>query len=307
MRFVSTLVKSTNNRLKTGILQRKTEFLVIAVLLLITATILYPLYFVLIASFSDPNLVNSGKVLFLPKGITLDGYERVFSYGRIWRAYLNTVIYLVLGTFISTIMTLSAGYALSRKDLKIRSFIMVIFTLTMFFNGGMIPRYLLVKNFGLTDTIWCMVLPNAVSIWNLIIARTFFSTNLPADLLEAAKMDGCNDLKYFFRIAVPLSSALTMVMVLFYGVGIWNSYFDAMIFLKSQRLQPIQLILRDILLVNTTSNQMISDVSEQVARQKAGELLKYVIIIISSAPLLIIYPFLQKYFESGIMVGAVKE
>lgn len=300
-------MKSENNHLKTGILQRKTEFLVIAVLLLITAIILYPLYFVLIASFSDPNLVNSGKVLFWPKGITWDGYERVFSYGRIWRAYLNTVIYLVLGTFISTIMTLSAGYALSRKDLKIRSFIMVLFTLTMFFNGGMIPRYLLVKNLGLTDTIWCMVLPNAVSIWNLIIARTFFSTNLPADLLEAAKMDGCNDLKYFFRIAVPLSSALTMVMILFYGVGIWNSYFDAMIFLKSQRLQPIQLILRDILLVNTTSNQMISDVSEQVARQKAGELLKYVIIIISSVPLLIIYPFLQKYFESGIMVGAVKE
>lgn len=204
-------------------------------------------------------------------------------------------------------MTLSAGYALSRKDLKFRSFIMVIFTLTMFFNGGMIPRYLLVKNLGLTDTIWCMVLPNAVSIWNLIIARTFFSSSLPVDLLEAAKIDGCNDIKFFFKIALPLSSALTMVMVLFYGVGIWNSYFDAMIFLKSQKLQPLQLIMRDILIVNRTSNQMISDVSEQVARQKAGELLKYVIIIISSAPLLIVYPFLQKYFESGIMVGAIKE
>ncbi len=307
MKFVNALMKSKSNHLKKGILQRKTEVLVIIVLLLITAVILYPLYFVLIASFSDPNLVNSGQILFLPKGITFDGYERVFSYGRIWRAYLNTIIYLVLGTFISTTMTLSAGYALSRKDLKIRSFVMILFTLTMFFNGGMIPRYLLVRSLGLTDTIWCMVLPNAVSIWNLIIARTFFATNLPADLLEAAKIDGCNDLKYFIKIAVPLSSALTMVMVLFYGVGIWNSYFDAMIFLRSQRLQPIQLILRDILLVNTTSNQMISDVSEQVARQRAGELLKYVIIIISSAPLLIIYPFLQKYFESGIMVGAVKE
>ena len=139
---------------------------------------------------------------------------------RIWRAYLNTIIYLILGTFISTFMTLSAGYALSRKDLKFRSFIMVIFTLTMFFNGGMIPRYLLVKNLGLTDTIWCMVLPNAVSIWNLIIARTFFSSSLPVDLLEAAKIDGCNDIKFFFKIALPLSSALTMVMVLFYGVGI---------------------------------------------------------------------------------------
>lgn len=152
-----------------------------------------------------------------------------------------------------------------------------------------------------------MVLPNAVSIWNLIIARTFFSSSLPVDLLEAAKIDGCNDIKFFFKIALPLSSALTMVMVLFYGVGIWNSYFDAMIFLKSQKLQPLQLIMRDILIVNRTSNQMISDVSEQVARQKAGELLKYVIIIISSAPLLIVYPFLQKYFESGIMVGAIKE
>lgn len=149
--------------------------------------------------------------------------------------------------------------------------------------------------------------PNAVSIWNLIIARTFFSSSLPVDLLEAAKIDGCNDIKFFFKIALPLSSALTMVMVLFYGVGIWNSYFDAMIFLKSQKLQPLQLIMRDILIVNRTSNQMISDVSEQVARQKAGELLKYVIIIISSAPLLIVYPFLQKYFESGIMVDAMKK
>ncbi|MFQ9635627.1 MAG: carbohydrate ABC transporter permease [Eisenbergiella sp.] len=295
------------NKRRSIVSDRTIRILVIVVLLLITGIILYPLYFVLIASISDPNYVNAGKVLLLPRAITFDGYKRVFSYTQIWRAYLNTIIYLILGTFISTFMTLSAGYALSRKDLKFRSFIMVIFTLTMFFNGGMIPRYLLVKNLGLTDTIWCMVLPNAVSIWNLIIARTFFSSSLPVDLLEAAKIDGCNDIKFFFKIALPLSSALTMVMVLFYGVGIWNSYFDAMIFLKSQKLQPLQLIMRDILIVNRTSNQMISDVSEQVARQKAGELLKYVIIIISSAPLLIVYPFLQKYFESGIMVGAIKE
>lgn len=286
---------------------RAIEILVVAVLFIITCVILYPLYFVLIASISDPNYVNAGKVLLIPRALMFDGYKRVFAYDQIWRAYFNTIVYLILGTFLSTFLTLSAGYALSRKDLKLRSFIMILFTLTMFFNGGMIPRYMLVKNMGLTDTIWCMILPNAVSVWNLIIARTFFSSNLPGDLLEAAKIDGCNDLKFFFSIAVPLSSALTMVMVLFYGVGIWNSYFDAMIFLKSQRLQPLQLIMRDILIVNRTSNQMISDVSEQVARQKTGELLKYVIIIISSAPLLIIYPFLQKYFETGIMVGAVKE
>lgn len=297
--------QGNKNRLTNA--DSRSGILVIGVLLLITAIILYPLYFVLIASISDPNLVNAGKVLLIPKALTFDGYKRVFSYSQIWRAYMNTIIYLILGTFLSTFMTLSAGYALSRKDLKIRSFVMVFFTLTMFFNGGMIPRYMLVKNLRLTDTIWCMILPNAVSVWNLIIARTFFSSNLPGDLLEAARIDGCNDLKYFFSIVLPLSSALTMVMVLFYGVGIWNSYFDAMIFLKSQKLQPLQLIMRDILIVNRTSNQMISDVSEQVARQKAGELLKYVIIIISSAPLLIVYPFLQRYFESGIMVGAVKE
>ena len=286
---------------------RMVRTLVAAVLILITVMILYPLYFVLIASVSDPNLVNTGKVLFVPKSIMFDGYKRVFSYGQIWRAYFNTVIYLVMGTFLSTFMTLTSGYALSRKDLKIRSVVMVLFTLTMFFNGGMIPRYLLVKNLKLTDTIWCMILPNAVSVWNLIIARTFFASTLPGDLLEAAKIDGCNDLKYFFSIALPLSSALTMVMVLFYGVGIWNSYFDAMIFLKSSKLHPLQLVMRDILIVNKTLNQMIANISEQVARQKAGELLKYVIIIISSAPLLVVYPFLQKYFESGIMVGAVKE
>lgn len=286
---------------------RMVRILVVTVLFLVTIVILYPLYFVMIASISDPNLVNNGKVLFVPKSIMLDGYKRVFSYGQIWRAYFNTIIYLLLGTFISTFMTLTSGYALSRKDLKIRSVVMVVFTLTMFFNGGMIPRYLLVKNLKLTDTIWCMILPNAVSVWNLIIAKTFFQSMLPGDLLEAAKIDGCNDLKYFFSIALPLSSALTMVMVLFYGVGIWNSYFDAMIFLKSSRLHPLQLVMRDILIVNKTSNQMISNISEQVERQKAGELLKYVIIIISSAPLLIVYPFLQKYFESGIMVGAVKE
>ena len=286
---------------------RTMDVVVIVVLLMITVLLLYPLYFVLIASVSDPNYVNAGKVLLFPRAITFDGYKRVFEYGQIWRGYLNSAIYLVLGTALSTYMTLAAAYALSRKDFKARSFVMVLFMFTMFFNGGMIPRYLLVKNMGLTDTIWCMILPNAVSIWNLIIARTFFATNLPIELLEAAKIDGCNDLKYFFSIALPLSSALIMVMVLFYGVGIWNSYFDAMIFLKNQKLQPLQLIMRDILIVNKTSNQMISDVAEQVARQKAGELLKYVIIIVSSAPLLIVYPFLQKYFESGIMVGSVKE
>ena len=280
--------------------------IVTVVLTIVTGVLLYPLYFVVIASVSDPNLINTGKVLLIPKGLTLDGYKRVFSYGQIWNAYKNSFIYLFLGTTLSVGMTLSGGYALSRKDLRAGRLIMVLFTFTMFFNGGLIPRYLLVKNLGLTNTIWCMLLPNAVSVWNLIIARTFFGSNIPDELLDAAKMDGCNDLRFFFSIVMPLSAALTMVMVLFYGVGIWNSYFDAMIFLKSSKLQPLQLIIRDILIINKPSVEMISDVSEMMARQRAGELLKYVVIIIASLPLMCIYPFVQKYFEQGVMVGAVK-
>lgn len=294
------------NKIKEAREDRIFTVIVTVVLTALTVVLLYPLYFVVIASFSDPNLINTGKVLLLPKGLTLDGYKRVFSYGQIWNAYKNSFIYLFLGTTISVTLTLSGGYALSRKDMKFRRFIMFLFTFTMFFNGGLIPRYMLVKSLGITNTIWCMLLPNAVSVWNLIIARTFFSSNIPDELLDAAKIDGCNDIRFYVSIVLPLSSALTMVMVLFYGVGSWNSYFDAMIFLKSTKLQPLQLIIRDILIINQPSTEMISDVSERMARWRASELLKYVVIIISSLPLLCIYPFVQKYFEQGVMVGAVK-
>ena len=265
----------------------------------------YPLYFVIIASVSDPIAVYEGRVVLYPIKPTLEGYARIFSYESLFVGYKNTILYTLVGTAINVVLTVTAGYALSRKELVGRNVMMMGVMFTMIFSGGMIPTYLLVRQLGLYNTMWALILPGAVSTWNLIVCRTFFQQTIPDELREAADLDGCGDVAFFLRVVLPLSSSIIAVMVLFYAVSHWNSYYNALIYLSSTAKYPLQLVLRNILIVNTLDD-MVNDVATQAAQQRMGDLIKYGMIIISSLPLLILYPFLQKYFVKGVMIGAIK-
>ncbi len=265
----------------------------------------YPLYFILIASVSNPMQIAMGNVLLLPKEFSLEGYERIFSYTKIWTGYANTLLYTVLGTAINLVCTITAGYALSRREMTGRRMLLRLIAFTMFFSGGLIPTYMLVKGLSLTDTIWAMVIPNAVQVWNLMITRSFFESTIPDELLDAAAIDGCGTLRFFGRVVLPLSPAIISVMILFYAISHWNAFFNAMLYLTKPKLMPLQLILRDILLSNQ-STSMVDDVETLLERQRIAEILKYGVIVVASVPVLILYPFMQKYFVTGIMVGAVK-
>lgn len=278
------------------------NYTLISILVLL---VVYPLYFVLTASVTDPDLVYSGKLLFFPEHITWDGYKRLLSESSIWLGFRNSLWYTLTGTAINIVLTISSGYVLSRSDLIGRNLFMFLLVFTMFFGGGLIPSYLLVKELGMLDTTWAMIIPNAVSVFNVIIVRTFFQSNVPAEVLESAQMDGCSNLKFFWKIAIPLALPIVAVMVLFYAVGHWNSYFQALIYLKSNTMQPLQIILRNILIMNEGSDmQGMLDGSQE--QQKRMELMKYGIIIISSLPVMALYPFLQRYFVKGALVGSVK-
>nr|WP_235601498.1 MULTISPECIES: carbohydrate ABC transporter permease [Bacillaceae] len=294
---------------KFGRRSREDKIFDVLNLLLITGvclSVIYPLYFIVIASISDPDAIYAGEVWFWPQDVTLDGYKRIFEDSTIWNGYKNTVVYTVVGTVIQVTCTLLAGYALSRRDLSGRTLITVVFVFTMFFSGGLIPTYLLVKDLGLLNTMWAMILPKAVAVWNVIVARAFFQSTIPGELLEAAKMDGCSNTKFFTRIVLPLSKPIIAVMVLFYAVGQWNSYFDALIYLNDENLYPLQLVLRNILTQNEMSVQMMGGIDNFAAQQRVGEMIKYGVIIVAALPLLIIYPFVQKYFVKGVMIGGIK-
>ena len=267
--------------------------------------VLYPLYFVVIASFSSPYAVSAGKVWFYPVGFTLDGYRELLKHADIWIGYRNTIAYTLMGTLIGIAVNIPAAYALSRKDLAGRGFFTFLFVFTMFFSGGLIPTYLTVQDFHLYDTFWVMVLPFSVSVYNIIVARTFFSTSIPSDLWDAAQIDGCGNIRYFFQIVIPLSKAVIAVIGLWTAVWHWNSYFNALIYLKDPNLYPLQLILRDILITNNMQSAMGTGEAAQIALRKAA-LMRYAVIIVSTVPIMVFYPFVQKYFNQGVMIGAVK-
>lgn len=267
--------------------------------------VLYPLYFVIIASFSDPYAVANGQVWLYPKGFTLDGYKEILKHSEIWRGYANTILYTVVGTFIGLVVNVFAAYALSRKELVGRKFFMIMFVFTMFFNGGLIPTFLTIKEFNLYNTFAVMVLPFSVNVFNIIVARTFFQSSIPNELWEAAQLDGCGTLRYFFQIVLPLSKAIIAVLGLWTAVGIWNSYFNALIYLKDSSLYPLQLILRNILIVNTTQAAMGTGEAAQVQLRLAN-MMRYSVIIVSTLPIMCVYPFIQKYFNKGVMIGAIK-
>ncbi|RTE10853.1 carbohydrate ABC transporter permease [Paenibacillus whitsoniae] len=275
------------------------------ILLVALVTVAYPLYFIVIASFSNPSAVSLGEVILLPKGITLEGYSRIVAQSDLWIGYRNTIAYTIIGTFLNVALTVTGAYALSRKDLVGRNVFMGFIAFTMFFSGGLIPTYLLIKGLGLYNTFWVMVIPGAISVWNLIIARTYFQTSLPEELWEAAVMDGCSNFQYFFKVVLPLSQAIIAVLVLFYAVGHWNEFFNGLIYLKDRSRYPLQLILRDILIQTQISQDQVQNENANKLAE-AANLMKYGIIIVSSLPVLILYPFIQKYFVKGVMVGAIK-
>lgn len=275
------------------------------IMITVCIVIIYPLYYVVLASVTDPVIVNSGKPLFYVEKLYLEGYRTTLSYTPLWTGYKNTIMYTVVGTLVALVATIPAGYALSRKDLVGRRPLMFIFTFTMFFNGGIIPLYLTIRNLGIYNSIWAMVLPVAVSAYNLIVCRSFFSSGLPDELLEASKIDGCSDFSFFFKIAIPLSKTIIAVMCLFYATAMWNQFFNSLMYLQDDSKMPLQVILRNLVLMNQ-ANQMGSSGDAMITKQKLAEQLKYCVVVVSAAPLLFIYPFLQKYFAKGVTIGAVK-
>ena len=271
----------------------------------VVISVLYPLVYILIASFTDPTTLLNEGISFNISNWTLEGYIKILSDPAMIRGFFNSLIYSTLFALISVSTSVTAGYALAQKDLVGRRFISNIFVVTMFFGGGLVPTYLLVKSLGMLDTIWAIILPGAVNVWNIILARTYFQS-LPKELQESAKVDGATDIKTFFKIILPISKPIILVLVLYAFVEQWNSYFDAMIYLKSDNLAPMQLVLRRILIQNQPMPGMISDQLAMAELKRLSEMIKYSAIVISSLPLMIMYPFFQKYFEQGVMVGSIK-
>ncbi len=269
--------------------------------------VLYPIYFVVIASFSDSAYVNSGEFLFYPKGFTLLGYSQIFKTTRIWTSYMNTLIYVVFGTMLGLAASVLAGYSLSQKKLLGRNVIMGLLVFTMYFGGGLIPTYLVIKGIHLTNTRLLLVIMGSISVYNIILIRSFFAGTLPQELQDAAFIDGCGNGQYFFRIALPLSKAILAVIGLYIAVAHWNSYFTALIYVTDRAKQPLQLYLREVLLMaQSTSDLMESDPQAAALLNRMVEVIKYGIIVVSTVPIICVYPFLQKYFVKGVMIGSVK-
>ncbi|MGG6310877.1 carbohydrate ABC transporter permease [Paenibacillus macerans] len=279
-------------------------------LMLALVIVAYPVIYIVSASISTPKFVSSGEMWLWPKGITFEGYQRVFRDPQIWTGYGNTILYTVVGTIVNLAVTIPAAYALSRKDFVGRNLFMGVFMVTMFFGGGLVPTYLLVKDLGLVNSMWALILPGATSIWNLIVCRTYFQSSIPKELQEAAEIDGCSNFRLFFRIVLPLSTSILAVMALFFGVGHWNNYFSAMIYLNDDAKYPLQLVLRQILVLQEMSSQTGTfDAATATAlnnRAEVAALVKYAVIIVSTLPVIIVYPFLQRYFVQGVMIGSVK-
>lgn len=276
--------------------------IVMAVILVLT---LYPIIYVISSSFSSPQAVSTGQVRLWPVDFSLRGYKEVFDYRVVWIGYANTIFYTLAGTLLNVVLTLFAAFALSKKTLPGRGFFTFLFTFTMLFSGGLIPTYLVMRSLGIINTRWVMLLPGAINVYNMIVTRTFIA-NIPQELSEASAIDGCSDFRYFFAILLPLSKAVISVIALYYAVGHWNAYFNALIYLNDQKLFPLQVFLRDILVLNSVDASSILDPEEAQALEGMRDLLKYALIVVSTVPIMCVYPFLQKFFAQGVMVGSVK-
>ena len=293
-------------KIKNPMEDRILYFVVYTVIILFLLVILYPIIFIISASFSEGSEVQLGRVYLWPVKPTLEGYRAVFSHRNIMTGYRNTILYTLGGTLINVVVTVLCAYPLSRRDMPIRSFFVFLFVFTMFFGGGLIPTYLLVNSLGMVNTFWALLIPGAMSVYNMIITRTFFQNGVPHELLEASQIDGCSDARYFFSILLPLSQAVISVISLYYAVAHWNSYFSALIYIRDKQLQPLQLILRSILLSTRVSLNEFEDPDLLEGKIGLEFLVKFALIVVSSAPIMCLYPFVQKFFAKGVMLGSVK-
>lgn len=274
------------------------------ILTLLVIVVLYPLIYIVSSSISSPAAVTSGRVWLWPVELSFKGFEELFRRGEVMTGYLNSIFYTTAGTLISVTLTIMIAYPLSRRAFFGRNALMMVITFTMIFSGGLIPTYMVVKGLDLIDTRWALLIPNAIWVWQVIIARSFFHSSIPEELLEASEIDGCSDLRFIWSVVLPLSKPIIAVLVLMYAVGQWNAYFDALIYLKSADLFPLQLILRSIIIQNNSGSNM--DAMAIVEKQQLAELLKYSLIVVATLPVLVIYPFVQRYFVQGMLVGSVK-
>jgi multiple sugar transport system permease protein/putative aldouronate transport system permease protein len=275
-------------------------------LTLVLIIVLYPVLYIIAASFSDPQAVISGQVYIIPVNPTLKGYIAVFKNKKILTGFANSFFYLIVGTLLNLVMTMLCAYPLSRKEFKARNFFAFFFVFTMYFSGGLVPNYILVNNLGLTDTRWAMIIPTAMSTYNMIICRTYIVNSIPDELYEAGQLDGCSPWKYFLSVVIPLCKPILAVMTLYYGVAKWNNYFDAMLYLRKDSLQPLTIIMRQILIQNQVDMTQIGDASNLAKLQGMSELLKYSTIVVACLPVMLLYPFVQKHLVKGVMIGAVK-
>jgi putative aldouronate transport system permease protein len=282
------------------------EVITVTIMVLVLATVLYPLYFVLIASISDPVAVGTGRVTLLPVNPMLDGYRRILNDSRIWTGYRNTIVYTIAGTAINVSLTMLLAYPLSRRAFSGRSIIMVFLIITMYFRGGIVPTYLLVRSLGLVNTFWVMVLLGAVSVHHTIVARTFLQSNVPNELQEAAAMDGCGHLRFFLSVVLPTSPAIIAVLSLFYAVSHWNEFFRGLVFLTEGSRYPLQLVLRSILIQSEMTEEVLGGVEDTEYRRRLSEMIQFGVIIVASLPVLVAYPLLQRYFIKGVMIGSLK-
>ena len=279
----------------------------LTILTVMLVVVAFPLIYVISSSFSSPEAVGNGRVVLLPVDPGIEGYRAVFTTPIIWRGYRNSIFYTFFGTLINLAMTMLAAYPLSRRDLRVRKFVNLMFSFCMIFGAGMIPSYLLVRDLGLLNTVWAMLIPGAMSVYNVIIARTYIQSSVPHELYESASLDGCTDFRYLWQIVLPLSKPIIAVLTLWYAVGHWNSYFNAMIYLRDQSLAPLQIVLRNILIVeDMDSLEMMNNINNFLDKQYMKNLYQYSLIIVASAPVMMLYPFIQKYFVKGIMLGSLK-
>lgn len=281
------------------------DIIVMVMLTLALIVTIYPMIVVLSSSFSEPGLVQGGQIWLYPKGFNVKGYEAVFRNSMVVKGYMNSIFYTVFGTLINVIMTVMAAYPLSRKDFSPRRVIMLVFSFTMFFSGGIVPSYILVSKLHLMNTRWALLLPGALSVYNMILTRTYFTSTLPDEMLEAAQLDGCSDFEYILKFVLPLSKPILAVISLYYAVGHWNAYFNAFMYLSDSNLYPLQLVLRSILLLNQVDSSTVS-MEVLYEREALKNLLKYSLIVVASVPVLMIYPFVQRFFIRGVMIGSIK-
>ena len=301
-----TLSRNKQNRIK-GSKSDVIYYIIVGIILgLLTLIVVYPIYFIIIASISDPDAVMNGEVLLWPIGVTFSGYQALGKESLIWSGYLNTLIYTLLGTLFNIVLTIPAGWALSRNYLPGRKFINIFLVITMFFGGGLIPYYIICSQLGLVNNPLILIIGGGVSVYNVFMCKSYFTLNVPKEILEASEIDGCGEFRSFFDMVLPLAKPIISVMILFYAVGHWNSYMDALIFIRKEEFYPLQLVLRNILIVAESQSQAGGDASTIIEQLRIANQVKYSSIIVSSLPIIIIYPFIEKYFDQGFLVGSFK-